>query len=382
VSKGAQSSEIDQSEHAKTSGRPPLAIQEMVGCPLNSSLSGRTPRENHLIRRQAITQFNKLLDRLELCERVLRPTPVVRLANHRLELHAKLEFMNGVGSIKDRPAFWILKHAIERGEVGPNTTIIESSSGNFACALATFSKILALKFIPVVDPLISPLYESFLRSCCETVVKVDKSDTAGGYLKTRLETVRSLRAQIPDSYWPNQYANCDGMDAHYRLTAGEICQAVASPDYVFLGVSSCGTIAGVSRRIKEMSPRTRIVAVDAEGSVIFGHAPKKRLIPGIGASISPPLLENAVIDDIVIVPESETIVGCHRLLKEHSLFVGGSTGTVFSAIERYFSVHRHRTNPSVLFLCCDRGTAYLHNIYNPTWLATHSFLPESQRSAA
>jgi cysteine synthase A len=101
-----------------------------------------------------------LLDRLGRIAKVIRETPVVRLKDPAVEgidLYAKLEFFNGVGSIKDRPAFWILKRAIERGEVDAQTTIIESSSGNFACALSAFCRMLELKFIPVVDPNVSPL---------------------------------------------------------------------------------------------------------------------------------------------------------------------------------------------------------------------------------
>lgn len=307
---------------------------------------------------------DQLIDRVAYAERIIRETPVIRLNDEHLILYAKLELFNGVGSIKDRPAFWILKRAIERGEVGPNTTIIESSSGNFACALATFCRMLGLNFIPVVDPFVSPVYESYLRTQCDNVVKVEECDDSGGYLKTRLRAVNGLMSRYSDAYWPNQYENPDGMAAHYHLTAGEVCRALPDLDYVFIGVSSAGTIAGVSRRLKEHNPAIRIIAVDAEGSVIFGGPPKKRSIPGIGSSISPPLIKEALFDDVVIVNETDTVAACHHLLKRHGLFVGGSTGTVYSAIQRYFANHTAKKQPQVLFFCCDRGTAYLHNVFN------------------
>jgi cysteine synthase len=143
----------------------------------------------------------ELLDRLILAQGIVRETPVIRLRHRKLELYAKLEFMNGVGSIKDRPALWILKRAIERGDVRHNTTIIESSSGNFACALATFCRILKLKFIPVVDPLIPPFYEAYLRAHCDTVAKVEENDDSGSYLKTRLRKVPSY-AMFPTPIGP------------------------------------------------------------------------------------------------------------------------------------------------------------------------------------
>ena len=82
------------------------------------------------------------------------------------------------------------------------------------------------------------------------------------------------------------------MEAHYVLTAGRMCRTLPNVDYVFIGVSSAGTVAGVSRRLKEHNPAIRIVAVDAEGWVIFGHPAKERRIPGLGSSIKPSLLDH------------------------------------------------------------------------------------------
>src|SRR5437867_1887774 len=130
-----------------------------------------------------------LVARLEQLRRTLRPTPHVPLAMEGVNLFAKLEYVNPVGSIKDRPAFWILKRAAERGEISENTTVIESSSGNFASALAAFTRLVGLRFIPVIDPNVSSTYESFLRRICDTVVKVDERDDTGGFLKTRLQMV-------------------------------------------------------------------------------------------------------------------------------------------------------------------------------------------------
>src|SRR5262245_15059657 len=93
-----------------------------------------------------------LATRLELLRTTLRPTPHVPLAMKGMNLFAKLEYVNPVGSIKDRPAYWILKRAVERGEICEETTVIESSSGNFASALATFTRLLGVQFIPVIDP--------------------------------------------------------------------------------------------------------------------------------------------------------------------------------------------------------------------------------------
>src|SRR5216117_3646016 len=146
---------------------------------------------------------SRLATRLELLRNTLRPTPHVPLAMEGMNLFAKLEYVNPVGSIKDRAAYWILKRAAERGEICDETTVIESSSGNFACALAAYTHLVGLRFIPVIDPNISGTYESFLRRLCPTVVKVEERDDTGGFLKTRLRMVQHLCDTTPHAYWTN-----------------------------------------------------------------------------------------------------------------------------------------------------------------------------------
>src|SRR5258708_33228826 len=182
-----------------------------------------------------------LVTRLERLGKTLRPTPHVPLAVEHMNLLAKLEYVNPVGSIKDRAAYWILRRAAQRGEISDKTTVIESSSGNFASALAAFTRLVGLRFIPVIDPNISSTYESFLRRTCATVVKVEQRDDTGGFLKTRLQTVQYLCDTIPNAYWPNQYGNPDAVEAHYELTAGESCAHFRSLDCFFISVSTPGT---------------------------------------------------------------------------------------------------------------------------------------------
>src|SRR5258706_5646076 len=125
------------------------------------------------------------------------------------------------------------------------------------------------------------------------------------------------------------------MEAHYELTGAEICAGFDALDYAFIGVGTAGTISGVSRRLKERYPNIRIIAVDTEGSVIFGGAPGKRHIPGVGSSIVPPLVSLARIDDVVLIPERETAEACRGLLTDHGLFVGRFTRTAYAAPQLY-----------------------------------------------
>ena len=308
----------------------------------------------------------ELLARVEALGASLRPTPVVRLAHPRLHLFAKLEYHSVVGSLKDRPAYYMLRDAIRRGEIRRTTTVIESSSGNTGSALAVFCRLLGLTFVPVVDPNIQNHYRGLLESTCTRVVRVDTRDETGGYLKTRLAKVQELLETIGDAYWTDQYRNPSAMSAHHELTAGEIIASFPALDYVFVGVSTAGTIAGVSRRLKAHFPDVRIVAVDAEGSAIFGQTPRCRYIPGIGSSIVPDLLRHALIDDTVHVRELDTIAACHDLVREHQILAGGSSGSSYAAIQSY---PFPEPSPTVLFLCADRGTAYMDTVYDERWVA-------------
>ncbi|WP_329220883.1 2,3-diaminopropionate biosynthesis protein SbnA [Streptomyces sp. NBC_01485] len=310
-----------------------------------------------------------LIERTRQIRRGLTETPLIPLADERCDIVTKLEFCNPTGSSKDRSALWILEQAIRRGEITHDTTVIESSSGNFALALAFYCRMLAIPFIPVIDPHCNHATETQLRLLCEHVEKVTLRDTTGSYLKARLSRVQELLTQLHSAYWPNQYANPDARDAHHRFTATELITQAGPLDYLFVGVGTGGTIAGLSHRIKETYPHCHIIAVDAEGSVIFGGPPKKRRIPGIGSSIIPPLCTQALIDHVEIVPEARTAEACRTLATTHGLYAGGSTGSTYAAIQNHFTQHPPGTHrPRVAFIAADRGHAYAQTIYNPTWV--------------
>ncbi|WP_394849424.1 2,3-diaminopropionate biosynthesis protein SbnA [Pendulispora brunnea] len=310
----------------------------------------------------------RLLEKLAPLRAALRPVPFVKLECSGIQLYVKMDLFNPIGSIKDIPALFILQRAVERGEVTPFTTVTESSSGNFALALATYCRFLGLRFVPVIDPNITAGYEAAIRALCDEVIKVTERDDTGGFLKTRLAAVERFQRERGDTFWTNQYGNPDNIMGHYTLTAAGFCEQLPRLDYVFLGVSSGGTIAGVSQRLKEHFPDVRVVAVDVVGSVIFGGAPAARHIPGIGSSIRPPLVESARIDEVMHISEASTVTACRELLERHGLFVGGSTGSVYAAILRHLPRLRGAgTPPVVAFIACDRGAAYVDTIYNPMW---------------
>lgn len=305
--------------------------------------------------------MNDLCEKLHRMRSQIIRTPIVAMRDDHLNLHAKLEFKNWTGSLKIRSAWRILYSAALHGKLHQETTVVESTSGNFGVALTHLCHALELNFVAIVDPNVNPDYEKIMCDLGTEIIKVSERDDTDGYLKTRLAAVSEFCQKRRPSYWPNQYENLDNALAHEE-TGGEILEQLENVDYVFVGVSTAGTIAGISRKLKSVLPRVKIIAVDAVGSVIFGSKPGPRSIPGIGSSIVPPLLGSAFIDDIVWVTEEETIGGCHELWNVHDIFAGGSSGSIMAAIRKYFHNRTFTAKPNVLFLCADGGEAYRDKI--------------------
>jgi len=297
-------------------------------------------------------------------------TPMVTLdldGHKYVNLYAKLEFFNPTGSVKDRAASYVINKLMDSGEINPGTTLIESSSGNFGISLSAYCKYHGLKFICVVDPCITPLNEMLIRSFGAVVIKVEEPDENGGYLLSRIRKVKQLREEIENSYWVNQYGNPYNAEAYYHSLAGEICRELDHVDYIFLGISSGGTITGVSRRIAEEYPEAKVIAVDIVGSVIFGNPPQKRFIPGIGSSMVPDILEHSKIADVVMMDEESTISNCHELLEKYNIFAGGSSGSAYGGIKKYFSKNPVQHPVNVVTVFPDRGERYATTVYNEEW---------------
>ncbi|SFE91367.1 cysteine synthase A [Chitinophaga sp. CF118] len=307
-----------------------------------------------------------MLKKLEKLSALIGNTPLIELKNNDTNLFAKLEYNNFSGSSKDRAAYSIIYNAIKSGHINEDTTIIASSSGNLAIAVASICKILKLKFIPVIDPNINKAYESLLNLMSYKVVKVTERDNTGGYLLTRIATVNKLHAVTKNSFVADQYGDPNNYKGYYGLTE-EVINSFDHLDYIFIAVSSSGGITGISKSMKEKRPETKIIAVDVEGSVIFSDVQVKRYISGIGASQVPPIIENAIIDDVIIISQLDIIKGCFELLDEQAIFAGASSGALYKAAKNYCKKHSSVLKSSSLMIFPDKGHTYLDTIYDKEW---------------
>jgi cysteine synthase A len=302
-------------------------------------------------------------------------TPLVRLS--RLfpdpgpRVYAKLEALNPGGSLKDRPALAILEESLRAGLLSPGMVVVESSSGNMGVGLAQACRYYGLRFICVVDPKTAVQNLRLLRAYGAEIDFVSEPDAqTGEFLPARLARVRTLLRQLGNAFWPNQYEHAGNPRAHYRTTMREIATALDGRiDWLFVGTSTCGTMCGCGEYVRDHGLPMRVVAVDAVGSLIFGDAPAKRLLPGLGAGLKPPFCDPSLIDRHVHVSDLDCVVGCRRLAMREAILAGGSSGGLIAAVERLApELPPHAVCVAIL---PDRGERYLDTVYSDEWVRDH-----------
>jgi N-(2-amino-2-carboxyethyl)-L-glutamate synthase len=300
-------------------------------------------------------------------------TPLVALSRvipeARFRLFAKLEGLNPGGSTKDRPAFNIIRHAIETGEIKDGSVVIESSSGNMGIGLAMACSYFGLRFICVVDPKTTAQNIKLLEAYGTEVDMVEAPDPqTGEFLQARINRVRFLLDSTPKAFWPNQYANPYNPIAHHQ-TMREIVSVLGRVDYLFCATSTCGTLRGCAEYVHDNHLPTKIFAVDAQGSVIFGGEKAKRLIPGHGAAVLPALFLPNLADECIHLSDLDCIIGCRRLVRREAILAGGSSGAVLMAVDK---VKERIPDGSVcVAIFPDRGERYLDTIYSDAWVMEH-----------
>jgi cysteine synthase A len=280
-------------------------------------------------------------------------------------LFLKCEGFNFAGSIKLKAATHMVEAAERSGALGPDSVLIESSSGNLGVALAMAAASKGYRFLCITDSRCNLPNRRLMEAYGSDVHIVTEPSATGGLLGARIDYVRALCAADPRYVWLNQYDNPHNWEAHYRTTAPAITREFPKLDVLFVGAGTTGTLMGCARYFRDRQLPTRIVAIDAAGSVTFGGVPGRRLIPGLGTSVRPKLLDESYVDDVVRVGEVETIQACHRLAR-HGFLFGGSTGTVVSGALRWLA--EQDSELTAVAIAPDLGEHYLDTIYQTSWL--------------
>jgi 2,3-diaminopropionate biosynthesis protein SbnA len=293
-------------------------------------------------------------------------------------LFLKCEGFNFAGSIKLKAAAEMVEAAERDGLLTPGSILVESSSGNLGVALSMIAASKGYGFLCVTDSRSNLATRRLMEALGSHVHIITEPDAVGGFLGARIDYVRALCASDDRYVWLNQYHNPGNWRAHYRTTAPAIAREFPQLDVLFVGAGTTGTLMGCARFFREWHRPVRIVAVDSVGSVTFGGAPGRRMIPGLGTGVRPALLDESFVDEVVLVEEADTIRACHRLAHRGFLF-GGSTGTVVSGAMSWLAQHDGGDLTSVA-IAPDLGERYLDTVYQTNWV--HDLYGEDVLDAA
>ena len=314
-------------------------------------------------------------------------TPLVELERYLgtrsdARLWLKLEAANPGGSAKDRPAAAMLREAMADGRLRPGGTVVESSSGNMGIGLAQASRYLGLRFICVVDLRTSGEKIATMRAFgAEVEVVTEPDPICGDLLSTRIARVARLCSEIPGAFWPDQYENPANPASHAEGTMREVLDVLGPElDAVFVATSTAGTIAGCERCLEEAGSAAELIAVDAEGSALFGGAAAPRPLPGLGAGIETGISRGVEPDAVLRISAADSVIGCRRLVQREAILAGASTGAVMIAIEQYRP--RLGRRPRIAAIAPDGGAAYLSTVYDDEWVESELGLRPDQIEAA
>ncbi|GIJ28763.1 hypothetical protein Vqi01_39250 [Micromonospora qiuiae] len=286
-----------------------------------------------------------------------------------VDIILKLEGLNPAGSIKLKTAREMICAAEASGRIRRGSELIESTSGSLGIALAIISAARGYPLTLVTDPNTADRTIHHMRALGARIVVVKERDANGGYLQRRIEYIQNRIAQDENLVWLNQYANPANVDAHRKHTINEILDECGTPDWLFVGAGTTGTLMGCVEGLRAREAHTQVVAVDSVGSVTFDTPPQRRYIPGLGTSRRPEIFVDHDSLMKVLIPETDTVRMCRRIAAERGLLIGGSTGTVLAAVAGM--ADRIDIGSRVLAISPDLGERYLDTIYNDAWVISH-----------
>jgi cysteine synthase A len=268
---------------------------------------------------------------------------------------AKVEALNPSGSIKDRIALAMVEDAEAKGLLKPGATIIEPSSGNTAIALALVGTLKGHRVVVVMPEDVAPAWRSLIIRFGGELHLTRAREGMPGAMKAAQE----LAQKEPMGVLLRQFENPANVEAHRRTTAQEILDACSTDvDSFVAGVGTGGTITGVGERLKKELSKVSVIAVQpARSPVLTGGAPGEHYIYGIGASFVPPILNRAIIDEVISVPDEEAYKTAHQLAQREGLLVGMSSGAnVYTALK---VAQRLGPGKTVVTVLPDSWTRYL-----------------------
>jgi cystathionine beta-synthase len=285
----------------------------------------------------------------------------------------KLENQNPGGSIKDRIGLFMIEDAERQGIIRPGDTIVEATAGNTGIGLALVARLKGYRLVLVIPDKMSREKINHLQAL-DTEIIITRSDVGKGHSEYYQDYAKRL-ARERKAFYINQFENPANPLAHERTTAPEIWEQMEHRvDAVVVGVGSSGTVTGLTRFFKQVSPRTEFILADPEGSVLadyINHGVLRNdagswLVEGIGEDFIPSFADFSLTRKAFTISDRESIDTARALLRNEGVLAGSSTGTLLAAALRYC---REQTQPRrVVTFAPDSGNKYLSKMFNDNWL--------------
>ena len=282
-------------------------------------------------------------------------TPVLKLNNFNLEnaaeVFVKLEKYNPGGSVKDRAALGMIEAAERDGLLKEGTVIVEPTSGNTGIALAMIGKLKGYKVIIVMPDTMSKERRDLITAYGAELVLTEGIKGMKGAIEKAEEMVEKH-----GYFMPQQFENFANSLKHYETTANEIYEDIKDLDVFVAGVGTGGTVSGIAKRLKELNPNVKVVAVEPKSSpVISGGNPGAHKIQGIGAGFIPGIYEGKYVDEVMTV--NDAIRTAVEFAEKESVLIGISSGAaVYAAIEIAKTIGAGK---KVLAIAPDGGEKYI-----------------------
>lgn len=287
-------------------------------------------------------------------------TPLIRLNSvvkaENVQILAKTESRNPLGSVKDRIGLAMIQDAEEKGLIGPGSTIVEPTSGNTGLALAMICASKGYKLILTMPETMSLERRSLLKQLGAELVLTPGS----GGMKAAMGKAQEILSEKPKAYMPNQFENAANPEVHRKTTSEEIWSDTDGKVDVFVaGVGTGGTITGVGEVLKSRNPKVKIVAVEpVDSPVLSGGSPGPHKIQGIGAGFVPKVLNTDIIDEIIVVTNEYAMETAQVLSKEEGILCGISSGAAaWAALQ--LAERPENAGKQIVVVLPDTGERYL-----------------------
>lgn len=313
-------------------------------------------------------------------------TPLVKINKVTKDIpanvYAKLESYNPGHSTKDRIAIHIIEAAEKKELLNPDSTIIETTSGNTGFSIAMVCIIKGYKCVLAVSDKTKEEKIAYLKALGATVY-ICPANVPADDPRSYYEVAKRLATETPNSIYINQYFNELNIDAHYKTTGPEIWQQTEGKiTHLFACTGTGGTLSGSAKFLKEQNPDIKIIGVDASGSILKGFHETGEIIKedihpyqieGMGKNLIPSALLFDKIDEFVRVNDEMSAYRTREIALKEAIMGGYTTGAVMQGLLQYAEKNTFKETDLVVTIFPDHGSRYITKVYSDKWMEEQQF---------